>query len=106
VWAKAGKLLQKTDRLEPDVLSYLVGLFVEYEWGSYPSLVVFLSMYVVMLWVAWRLAVWMTAPKPYLAPQYVEGLSSEVVSRRLPNTWTDKMLGRWSVRRTVSLRVG
>jgi hypothetical protein len=45
-----------------DVLSYLVGLFVEYEWGSYPSLVVFLSMYVVTLWVAWRLAV--TAPKP------------------------------------------
>ena len=47
-----------------DVLSYLVGLFVEYEWGSYPSLVVFLSMYVVTLYVAWRGAVWLTAPKP------------------------------------------
>ena len=47
-----------------DVLAYLVGLFVEYEWGSYPSLVVFLSMYVVTLWVAWRLAVWLTKPKP------------------------------------------
>lgn len=54
-----------------DVLSYLVGLFVElvglfveYEWGSYPNLVVFLSMYVVTLYVAWRGAVWLTAPKP------------------------------------------
>jgi membrane protein YdbS with pleckstrin-like domain len=47
-----------------DVLAYLVGLFVEYEWGSYPSLVVFLSIYVVTLWVAWRLAVWLTKPKP------------------------------------------
>ena len=46
-----------------DVLAYLVGLFVEYE-CSYPSLVVFLSMYVVTLWVAWRLAVWLTKPKP------------------------------------------
>ena len=28
-----------------DLLSYFVGLFVEYEWGSYPSLIVFLAMY-------------------------------------------------------------
>ena len=28
-----------------DVLSYLVGLFVEYEWGEYPSLIVFLAMF-------------------------------------------------------------
>ena len=47
-----------------DLLSYLVGLFVEYEWGSHPSLVVFLALYVVTLWVAWRLAVWLTRPKP------------------------------------------
>jgi hypothetical protein len=47
-----------------DVLSYLVGLFVEYEWGSYPSLVVFLAMYFITLWVAWRIAVWLTRPKP------------------------------------------
>ena len=33
-----------------DVLSYLVGLFVEYEWGEYPSLIVFLSMYGVTLY--------------------------------------------------------
>ena len=47
-----------------DVVSYLVGLLVEYEWGSYPSLVVFLAMYFVTLWVAWRIAVWLTRPKP------------------------------------------
>ena len=46
-----------------DVLSYLVGLLVEYEWGEYPSLVVFLAMYFITLWVAWRIAVWMTTPK-------------------------------------------
>jgi hypothetical protein len=46
-----------------DVLAYLVGLLVEYQWGSYPSLVVFLAMYAVTLWVAWRLAVWLTKPK-------------------------------------------
>ncbi len=47
-----------------DVLAYLVGLLVEYQWGSYTSLVVFLAMYAVTLWVAWRLAVWLTKPKP------------------------------------------
>ena len=46
-----------------DVLAYLVGLFVEYEWGGYTSLVVFLAMYFITLWVAWRIAVWMTTPK-------------------------------------------
>ena len=45
-----------------DVLTYLVGLFVEYEWGSYPSLIVFLAMYVVTLGVAWRLAVRLSQP--------------------------------------------
>ncbi len=46
-----------------DVLSYLVGLFVEYEWGGYTSLVVFLAMYFITLWVAWRIAVGLTTPK-------------------------------------------
>ena len=45
-----------------DVLSYLLGLLVEYEWGSYPSLIVFLAMYVVTIWVAWRLAVRLSKP--------------------------------------------
>ena len=47
-----------------DVLAYLVGLFVEYQWGGYTSLVVFLAMYFITLWVAWRIAVWLTRPKP------------------------------------------
>jgi hypothetical protein len=46
-----------------DVLAYLVGLFVEYEWGEYPSLVVLLAMYFITLWIAWRMAVWLTKPK-------------------------------------------
>jgi hypothetical protein len=46
-----------------DVLAYLVGLFVEYGWGGYTSLVVFLAMYFITLWVAWRIAVWLTTPK-------------------------------------------
>jgi hypothetical protein len=47
-----------------DVLAYIVGLFVEYEWGEYPSLIVFLAMYFITLWFAWRMAVWLTRPKP------------------------------------------
>ena len=31
--------------------------------GGYTSLVVFLAMYFITLWVAWRIAVWMTTPK-------------------------------------------
>ena len=46
-----------------DGLAYFIGLFVEYEWGSYASLVVFLALYFLSLWVAWLLSVWMTEPK-------------------------------------------
>ena len=46
-----------------DVLAYLVGLFVEYECGGYTSWVVFLALYFITLWVAWRIAVWQTTPK-------------------------------------------
>jgi hypothetical protein len=46
-----------------DISAYLVGLVVEYEWGGYASLVVFLAMYFITLWVPWRIAVWMTTPK-------------------------------------------
>ena len=46
-----------------DVLAYFIGRFVEYEWGSYPSLVVFLALYFLSLWVAWLLSVWVTEPK-------------------------------------------
>jgi hypothetical protein len=46
-----------------DVLAYFIGRFVEYEWGSYASLIVFLVLYFLSLWVAWLLSVWATEPK-------------------------------------------
>jgi hypothetical protein len=46
-----------------DGLAYLIGRLVEYEWGSHASLVVFLALYFLSLWVAWLLSVWMTEPK-------------------------------------------
>ena len=49
-----------------DALSYFVGLLVEYSWGSYPSLIVFLALYFVTLWVAWVMALWLTEPKAVL----------------------------------------
>jgi hypothetical protein len=46
-----------------DVVAYLLGLFTEYEWGSYVSLIVFLALYFLSLWMSWVLAVWVTEPK-------------------------------------------
>jgi hypothetical protein len=46
-----------------DFAAYFIGLFVEYEWGSQVSLIVFLALYFAFLWIAWLLAVWMTKPK-------------------------------------------
>jgi hypothetical protein len=46
-----------------DVAAYLLGCFVEYEWGSYASLIVFLALYFLFLWVAWLLAVWASKPR-------------------------------------------
>jgi cation transporter-like permease len=43
--------------------AYFIGLTVEYEWGSYVSLIVFLVLYFFFLWVSWVLAVWMTRPR-------------------------------------------
>jgi hypothetical protein len=40
-----------------DVLAYLLGGLVEYEWGSQASLIVFLALYFLFLWVSWILAV-------------------------------------------------
>jgi len=45
-----------------DLLAYVIGLSVEYEWGSHTSLIVFLALYFLFLWLAWVLAVWMTKP--------------------------------------------
>ncbi len=46
-----------------DVLAYFVGLAVERQWGSYPSMIVFIGLYFVVLYVAWVLSVWITEPK-------------------------------------------
>ncbi len=46
-----------------DIVAYLIGRFVEYEWGASASLVVFLTLYFLSLWTAWLLSVWVTKPK-------------------------------------------
>lgn len=46
-----------------NALAYFVGLLVERQWGQYPSLVVFLAIYFVTLWVAWVIAVRLTQLK-------------------------------------------
>ena len=46
-----------------DLAAYLLGLSVEYEWGPHVSLIVFLALYFLFLWVSWVLAVWVTKPK-------------------------------------------
>jgi hypothetical protein len=45
-----------------DVADYLIGLVVERIWPQ-ASLVIFLALYFVFLWVAWLLAVKVTEPK-------------------------------------------
>ena len=46
-----------------DFAAYFLGLFTEYEWGSQVSLIVFLALYFLFLWVSWVLAVRVTKPK-------------------------------------------
>jgi hypothetical protein len=46
-----------------DLVAYFIGLFVERQWGSNVSLIVFLALYFLSLWVAWIFAVWATKPK-------------------------------------------
>jgi hypothetical protein len=46
-----------------DVITYFIGLAVEYKWGSEVSLIVFLSLYFFSLWLAYKLSVWVTEPK-------------------------------------------
>jgi hypothetical protein len=46
-----------------DLADYLIGLIVEREFGSNVSLLVFLALYFLVLWVAWVLAVRMSEPK-------------------------------------------
>lgn len=46
-----------------DFAAYFIGFMVESEWGSQPSLIAFLTLYFLFLWVSWRLAVWVTEPR-------------------------------------------
>jgi hypothetical protein len=46
-----------------DVADYMIGLAVERMWGPQASLVVFLVLYFVFLWVAWVMAVRITEPR-------------------------------------------
>ena len=46
-----------------DVAAYILGSAVEYEWGSQVSLIVFLALYFLFLWLSWVLAVHLTKPK-------------------------------------------
>ena len=46
-----------------DLAAYLLGLLVEYEWGKQASLLVFLALYFLFLWVSWVLAVRVTTPR-------------------------------------------
>jgi hypothetical protein len=46
-----------------DVVAYLLGLFTEYEFGPHVSLIVFLALYFLSLWVAWLLAMRVTKPR-------------------------------------------
>jgi hypothetical protein len=46
-----------------DLVAYFLGAMIEHQWGSQASLVAFLALYFIALWVAWILAVWVTKPK-------------------------------------------
>jgi hypothetical protein len=46
-----------------DFAAYVIGLLTEREFGGQVSLIVFLVLYFLFLWVSWVLAVWMTEPK-------------------------------------------
>jgi membrane protein implicated in regulation of membrane protease activity len=46
-----------------DIAAYLIGLVVEREFGSHVSLIVFLALYFLFLWISWLFAVRVTRPK-------------------------------------------
>jgi hypothetical protein len=46
-----------------DLASYFIGLVTEWEFGQQASLIVFLTLYFLFLWIAWLLAVRVTEPK-------------------------------------------
>jgi hypothetical protein len=46
-----------------DLAAYVIGLITERTFGSHASLIVFLTLYFLFLWISWVLAVWITEPK-------------------------------------------
>lgn len=46
-----------------DFIAYILGGMIERQWGSQASLIAFLALYFMALWVAWVLAVKVTNPK-------------------------------------------
>ena len=46
-----------------DFIAYFIGLLVEYQWGGWASMVVFLALYFLLVWVGWLASVWITEPK-------------------------------------------
>jgi antibiotic biosynthesis monooxygenase (ABM) superfamily enzyme len=46
-----------------DFAAYFIGLVTERTFGSQASLIVFLTLYFLFLWISWLLAVWLTEPK-------------------------------------------
>jgi cation transporter-like permease len=46
-----------------DLCAYLIGLVTERFFGGQASLIVFLTLYFLFLWISWLLAVWVTEPK-------------------------------------------
>jgi hypothetical protein len=46
-----------------DLSAYIIGLVTERFFGGQVSLIVFLTLYFLFLWIAWLLAVWITEPK-------------------------------------------
>lgn len=46
-----------------DLATYVIGLITERAFGSQASLIVFLALYFLFLWISWVLAVWLTEPK-------------------------------------------
>ena len=51
-----------------DLADYGIGLVVERTFGAHVSLIVFLALYFLFLWIAWLLAVWVTKPKEAKQP--------------------------------------
>ena len=46
-----------------DLCAYFIGLVTENAFGSQVSLIVFLTLYFLFLWIAWMIAVRLTQPK-------------------------------------------